>query len=662
MDATNALMQNMDDGTNELKSIGGQTRDLTDSIIGTMGRQQELTKNIATNEAKGEQAANTMGKDLGAAYGVDQNLASNRLTKLASIKTQASDAAMSLLDQANQMESTSFFSNPIAYITNNFAADGLKERAKLNQDRANIATSEMQTINDGIRSGAETARTMTKVITDEDTANKIELTSIAAKQAADKIKFDLLGKQTDSIKAIQAGDNMQLAAMHGQQTLAMDQQRLDMAHTEFDAGLDERAYQHQKDMTAEKWHIEDNKFREMVYEDKIAARDARLEMAKTKENLLLDKTETGKAARAAVVNNYRTVMAKLGAARTIALDENDPEIAYSQIVAYDKQPATSPLKQKMALLDSIVASSATNGGLVTLGNSPVESLKAVATLDPEMQYNQGKVHKAFLENALAEVQALPNYNSMSTIEKEAAINANAVGRWKAATKNPDTSSEYARLPRLTLMQGVGNVTKTAIWGKVLKPELDDGNVDITGESLLKMVDAYTQDNNVNINEAGKEAASIVVNSLKLNDLNNGQVQLGLPAQRDYNITMNVAGKLATFNLADPSDFTKALLARKVQFRSGLFDSNMLEPALFKFDQIMESGLDAIGADKLKQLHNRIIAGAKAGNNNEARSLFSDLLSGKDINNQQGKTALLPEETPASAVKASPVKATKKGDK
>ena len=72
---------------------------------------------------------------------------------------------------------------------------------------------------------------------------------------------------------------------------------------------------------------------------------------------------------------------------------------------------------------------------------------------------------------------------------------------------------------------------------------------------------------------------------------------------------------------------------------------------------MESGLAAIGADKLKQLHNRIIAGAKAGNNNEARSLFSDLLAGKDIHNQKGKTALLPEETPAS-----PVKATKKGDK
>ena len=115
----NNLIMDIAGGNNALRENQNQVNSIAQSAFQDAGKLEGLNKSIAESEAKGEQAAGKMGIGIAEALGVDRKAATNRLTELAQIKTQSSDAAMGLLDQAQQMESTNFFTNPMGYIINN---------------------------------------------------------------------------------------------------------------------------------------------------------------------------------------------------------------------------------------------------------------------------------------------------------------------------------------------------------------------------------------------------------------------------------------------------------------------------------------------------------------------------------------------------------------
>jgi len=614
----NSVMTDVGNQQNQLKDIGAKTNDVASMLLEGAPRQEELSKSISTTELKDQQSAELMGQSIGHALGVDKGSASNRLTKLAAIKTQASDAAMGLLDQANQMESTDFFTNPIGYIVNNFAADELKDKAGLNLKKAEIATSEMQSINQQIQNGMETARVLNKTVDDKTIADKVELAGIAAKQVSAKMQLDLLGKQADMIKAIQSGDTTMLSAFQHQQSMAMQAQELVMRRedmqfrrVEFANKKEEQQYQYQRDIVADQ-HWEFGAQLAGKKEGRIAEHEAkmetlasgRFELAKDSfENKMIEeelnsarqkeqdaiKLET--QSKTAKTQEERLSLAKQAQSlREEALNYKKnadatkikvKEAAVSGVVgpyrkalkAYNStlqlpenndaaikvlsNLSKMPKDSDEFKLYQIVTTAALNGSSEYLpyGVTPAGGDTAIEIMRPNLSKGESQFRSQVTDVAKGKVAYDPKDNEG---EKRVKFNETARNVWQQKLTDPD-SSDVTRLPQLPVMATWQDLSKTKLWNLGLKPMLDNGDTDINGKKLVSILTELVTSKKLSQSDAIAEGSAFIQRSIANNNQQYGYSRQGYAPMQAYPIVLNAANGSRMFNLADPADLTAALV-------------------------------------------------------------------------------------------------------
>jgi len=571
----NSVMTDVGNQQNQLKDIGAKTNDVASMLLEGAPRQEELSKSISTTELKDQQSAELMGQSIGHALGVDKGSASNRLTKLAAIKTQASDAAMGLLDQANQMESTDFFTNPIGYIVNNFAADELKDKAGLNLKKAEIATSEMQSINQQIQNGMETARVLNKTVDDKTIADKVELAGIAAKQASAKMQLDLLGKQADMIKAIQSGDTTMLNAFQHQQSMAMQAQELAMRKEDMKFRREDKAFEKEK-FTYQKEHdtlIQHNW--ELQYdlakgkEDRLSAHTALL------DSIAEGKYEGKGNEVAGIADSYRLAVKAYNSSIQLPPDNRALIRMLSNMDKFPKDSDEFKLYQ-------ILTTSVLNGSseYTPYGITPAGSDTAIEIMRPNLSKGESQFRSQVTDVAKGKAAYDPKDNDG---EKRAKFNQTARNVWQQKLTDPD-SSDVTRLPQLPVMATWQDLSNTKLWNLGLKPRLDDGDTDINGKKLVSILAKLLKDKKLSQSDAIAEGIAFIQRSIANNNQQYGYSRQGYAPMQAYPIVLNAANGSRMFNLADPADLTAALVLEGLR-------SNLITGAAIFGRQALPTGID-----------------------------------------------------------------------
>jgi len=593
----------------EFGSIYQQTTEATKAITDSADKGISLKQSIEKQKLLDENQAINVGKVLAAALGADPKASNYRMEQLAKTRTQASNEALAATAEYEQLASTSFLDNPLEWLVNQFQKDAVAEKANAASNRAEMATQEMRGINYDIQQGVLTNKIVSETVNEDLTAKKLELQAISNKQAADQLKLDAIGKNSDALKAVMTGNNAMMSAAQHQESAILQQQQMAQAERHFQVNvamakerfnLDKEQFEEVKkqhdisndfkqqsmEFTQTKWDakqedhanklildLEDRMSRAEKAGRKEEAAKLKSELVTAKQQFALDKAVAIQQGKQDTVNRYKQVVASISANSIINIPDNiyDAEKVINEGIKLAKNPqdayglAWKAVRDSMASVVLQTKADPSKHPVVPFGFVPTDAINALQVLQPKLTPQQERTAIAVANQIKKEEQALKQADpNISAKELRAKVDYNVAQYFADTMKDPE-SSDLTKLPKPVQLAEFASAKKSRFFNEYIKPKIEVGDTDTSFEEISKLATKALLDKKMNINELAKDLSQLYSEGLAYNNAVQGYSRFGIPMLNKYMIRGVGEREL---DMTDPTDVKTALIFQSLQSSIG----------------------------------------------------------------------------------------------
>ena len=214
LDIFSALAQAQSSNAGSQLALGAQAEKLDaagQQKLVAETEQATAQKLIDEQKAKADLATQQVNQNYAAAAGGNPDSATYILADLAKQSRLETMQAMDKQRQVNEIDSKSFFDNPLAWLPNQFKADSLDRESQGHLEIAKIADNSAAKINSNMISGAAAQETISNKLTAESTAAALSVAAAKAKITISDTTMKLAATNMDSINALAQGDTRALS-------------------------------------------------------------------------------------------------------------------------------------------------------------------------------------------------------------------------------------------------------------------------------------------------------------------------------------------------------------------------------------------------------------------------------------------------------------------
>lgn len=514
-----------------------------------LGTEQEAVLSRASTNAqtvegqkgRGELAAQTAARNIASQFGGNQEDANSLLALLGQQFRENTVKTSRAMERVAELDATSLLDNPLAWLSNQYEAYQLEGEAAATQDAANFASTAMQQINATISSGAQAQKAIAKTMTEESIAADLALKADEFKAKSIELQRNNLDKNMSGILALESGnargielERTKLAALHSEESLAMQKAHLAIAEKAAikNEELQKLNLEHAR-LTVEQQR-QQNKDREDV--QKAMEYEGHLyELGRAALELPAIDTQ-GKGIVPILAAEKST---KEGAARTqIILEAGAAKAAGAVAVPFGNRPSDALLKVSISG--------------ATFANNP-DVAKNVRFLQESANYLREA--KDATGNPLIPKGAKPE-------DIKAMLDTEVKNKLKVMQTNVESTGSIYVAPKLPKLAGMGEVKATALFQKVLAPQIATNNGDTSFESIWQLGQKAVDDKVISPAEFIQGVTQVFKSSIDYNNFHSNLNGLGLPLQTSYNIiTKDHSGNNMSIDASKQEQVAKLFLQR-----------------------------------------------------------------------------------------------------
>lgn len=517
--------------------------------------QNEIQSQVITSANLGEQrvalndAMGSKANDVTAQLLKGQFEAQQASHKIAEMVGGVPDSPTSLLPilaksfrdntlRTQELDSISFFDNPLAWLPNQIEADATEAAAT-------SAFTSMQQINGMVSSGAAAQKAIEQTITKDSMASALEVQSLQSKLDSVKLRMENSDRFVQGIKALEAGDTRQIELAKAQ---------IDVIHSEESLAMQREHLAKQRVIAAKDQEV----------------RDAQLAHTRASTDALTLQNEDRLAAQQGAQQEIQ--MINLGLAKAGVNSTLTPDKAGLVQLQTEKQGAAGQRRVQSAMKIAAAALAHPEYSPPIYGSRPSEAMATaynVGAVNPTSEKELeaiGFVSNTFKELNTASGTTPAVISKSDTPEEQAAkLDQYVLNKVAAMNENVETRGSIYIAPKLGVFKSIGSVAKTPFYQKVLAPQIATGNGDASISSILELGKAEMKAGTISPKELADGITSLYSNAIHYNNFNGNFVGRGLPQQSSYKaVVPNAHGVGVTYDLSKRQEVVKMLIAEEVK--------------------------------------------------------------------------------------------------
>ena len=598
------IMKDQVDYANQLKVLSNQSTELINRSTEAGLANNEVSSKLTAANVVDTNKAIALAKNMAISMGLDPDAADNRINKLSRQRIADEAAYMQKAEEYKQLNATSFFENPLMFVVNTFKSDAVGREMNALESRIAMSQSAIRDINADIQSGAETARLISKDISDVRQALELKQIGAAAELAASELEIKGFKQNIDMLKAVQEGNKDIADTYTKQQSLLFEAQRINIARTNAINDENWRNYQKSVDAYQRDFSERELQLRKEQFLATVENREARLDLsnrafdlkanaqawkefsdltskadnlekqAKSANSLEARKELMQKAADLREKAQFTKLKAKMDHDSKLIQPYRDAieRFGFNIRLPEDPQAAADMLKkiskdrpQEYRALLNVTSGLSIAPNVPTMGLSPVEALDTYQAV-PTIQIPKG-MSEAFVtyikdtyDTLVTPVnEALPSLldKVKNKDEKVYLVNNKVYERYAQDVNKPDSSNIMApKLPELANTPLARNGYFAAM--------VADGLGKVTVENVVSRLEKDIAAGDVNINEAAEFMSRLYDTTIKYNNAYYNFPGIGLPLMEQYKHVERIGEKDEEFNLANKADALRLLVLRNAK--------------------------------------------------------------------------------------------------
>jgi hypothetical protein len=451
-------------------------------------KNQDVSRQLLQGQLESQDASH----NIAVAFGGAQDDPTNMLPMLGQAFRENTAKVM-------ELDSQSFFDNPLAWLPNQFKADAA-ERA------ANDAARTMQTINSTISSGAAAQKAIARIVTKDSMAAALEVQSMQSQIDANKLRSDNADQFINGITALEGRNTKQIelakdamSAINSEESLTMQREHLALAR---------------------QGHALNSKLQ-----------DEQLKAAR----LMNQDRESAQAGAATEVDLVNLGSSKSGAPLNLPAGK-DGIPALSQLAkgTGGQRAISAAMRIGAAAVAHPTYGAVIYGDTASLALSTAIDIGAKQPTNPEEQ----KV-KSFILDTLAELKT-PGMHGTAAIAKgdspqnqAAILDDTVIKKLAAMDNNVEMRGSIRAAPKLGTLASVGSIAATPLYSKVLALQVAAGNGDSSIESILKHGMEAVRLKQITPNELLDGITAIYSGTIDYNNIHGNVKGWGVPMQDSY---------------------------------------------------------------------------------------------------------------------------------
>lgn len=516
------------------QNVAANQKEVESQVIAKANIGEEM---VALNDAKGSKQ-----NDVTAQLLRGQEAAQQASHQYAEMIGGTLDSPKSLLPQlaqtfrentirTNELDSKSFFDNPLMWLPNQIEADATEAAAT-------SAFNSMQKINAMVSSGAAAQKSIEQTLTKDSIASALDIQAMQSKFDSLKLRSENSDKFMEGLKAIESGSMRQIElakaqvdAIHSEESLALQRQHISLTI----------AAAHKDD----EMRAEQLKALKLQNADRVSAQEgAALEL-----------------------KSINLGLTKAGVESTLPEDK-------SGLVAIGdlKKGAAGQRYIQGAMRIAAAAVAHPDYGPPIYGNTPSEALRTshdVGAKSPTMpeEVNVIKfVQRTLEELTTADALGHSVISKSDTPDEQAAKLDQAVAsKLGVLSANAETPNSFYAAPKLGLFKSAGAVVKTPLYQKVLAPQIATGNGDSSISSVLELGRAAVRSGDISPKDLADGITLMYNTAINYNNFTSNFAGRGLPQQKSYNVVVpNAHGSSVSYDLSKREQVVKMLIAEEVK--------------------------------------------------------------------------------------------------
>ena len=499
---------------------------------------------VALNDAMGSKANDVTAQLLKGQYEAQQ--ASHQIADSVGGVVDSPNSLLPMLAQTfrentirtNELDSKSFFDNPLMWLPNQIEADATEAAAT-------SAFNSMQKINAMVSSGAAAQKAIEQTITKDSMASALDVQSMQSKMDSLKLRSENADKFIQGIKALESGDTRQIElakaqvdAIHSEESLALQREHLAMARVS--AARDQEV------------------------------RDAQLAHTRASTEALNLQNQDRLAAQQGAEQELKII--NLGLAKA-GVPSNLPEDKSGlQQLSVMKQGSAGQRAIQGAIKIASAALAHPEYSPPIYGSTPADAMRTAHDVGAANPTNPKELEAiTFVSNSLKDLNT-PRGSTPAVISKSdtpdeqaAKLDQYVATRVAGMASNVESAGSIYAAPKLGVFKSMGAVLKSPFYQKVLATQVAAGFGDSSISAVLELGKAEMKAGTISPKELADGITTLYSNAIHYNNFNGNFPGRGLPQQQGYNVVVpNAHGAPVSYDLSKREQVVKMLIAEEIK--------------------------------------------------------------------------------------------------